>query len=269
MEYSVLMTVFCKDNPEYFALALDSMINQTLKPDEIVLVKDGPITKELQNVIDERIMISNIVEVQLEKNMGLGIALNEGLKVCKNELIARMDADDISLPKRCEKQIKEFENNPELDIVGLAAYEFENNPENIIGVRKVPLTNEDIFIFAKKRDPFNHPTVMYRKSKLIEVGGYKNYRKNQDTSLWIDMLKRNAICMNIDEDLFRFRFDENTYKKRKSWVNTKTLMQIRKEAYQDGFNSLYEYIIVAFVQICIFILPIKFQKRVYRTLFRK
>lgn len=268
MKYSVLMTVYCKDNPEYFALAIDSMINQTLKPDEIVLVKDGPITKELQNVIDERIKISNIVEVQLEKNMGLGLALNEGLKVCKNELIARMDADDISLPNRCEKQVKTFQQDSQLDIVGLHVKEFDEEMDNIIGERRVPLANNDIYKFARTRDPFNHPTVMYKKSKVMAAGMYGSYRKNQDTDLWIKMLSQGANCMNLNDDLFRFRFDKNTYKKRKNWINTKLLIQIRKNAFKNGFCTFLDFIKVFFAQIGIFIVPTKMQKFIYRNLLR-
>ena len=268
MDYSVLMTVYGKDNPEYFALALDSMINQTLKPDEIVLVKDGPITKELQNVIDKRIKTSNIVEVQLEKNLGLGLALNEGLKVCKNELIARMDSDDISLPKRCEKQVNAFKSNNQLDIVGLQVKEFADDINNIIGERKVPLTNDEIYKFAKTRDPFNHPTVMYKKSKVIESGMYGDFRKNQDTDLWIKMLSHNAECMNLKEDLFRFRFDENTYKKRKNWLNTSLLIQIRYKAYKDGFCNCFDFIKVFIAQIGIFVVPVRAQEFIYRNLLR-
>lgn len=110
MEYSVLMTVYEKDNPEYFQMALLSMIKQTKKPDELVLVKDGPIPEEIQRVIDkvDSQYPDIIVQIQLRQNVGLGAALNEGLKVCKNELVARMDSDDLSLPMRCEKQIAEF-----------------------------------------------------------------------------------------------------------------------------------------------------------------
>ena len=109
-KYSVLMTVYTKDNPEYFSLALGSMVKQTYAPDEIVIVKDGPVTKELQKVIDDYICAgASIVQVQLPKNRGLGLALNAGIKVIKNELIARMDSDDYSLPERCELQVREFE----------------------------------------------------------------------------------------------------------------------------------------------------------------
>lgn len=144
-KYSVLMTVYCKDNPDFFRLALESMVNQTVKPDEIVLVKDGKITQELQNVINDVQKTSkNIIELQLEKNLGLGLALNAGIAICKNELIARMDSDDISLPQRCEKQLNVFQNNPDIDIVGCPVIEFSGNVENVVGKRNVPLTNEEI-----------------------------------------------------------------------------------------------------------------------------
>lgn len=269
-KYSVLMTVYTKDKPEYFSLALESMVKQTYRPDEIVLVKDGPIVKELQQVIDKYISLgAPIVQVQLSKNIGLGLALNEGIKVIKNELIARMDSDDYSMPERCELQVKEFEKNPSIDIIGCPVLEFVGNIENIVGERKVPLTNEEIYKFAKKRDPFNHPTVMYRKSAVEKAGCYSDYRKNQDTDLWIKMLSNNVTCRNLAAPVFRFRFDEGTYKKRKSWLNTKILIEIRYKAWKSGFNSFGEFLIVAIVQLGMYIFPVGFQKFLYQKILRR
>lgn len=269
-KYSVLMTVYMKDNPEHFSLALDSMENQTYKPDEIVLVKDGLVADTLQKVIDDHIATgSPIVQVQLPQNKGLGMALNEGIKVIKNDLIARMDSDDYSMPERCELQVKEFEKNQKLDIIGCSVLEFKGTTDNIVGERKVPLTNEDIYSFAKKRDPFNHPTVMYRKIAVEKAGFYSNYRKNQDTDLWIKMLSNQAVCMNLSEPVFYFRFDENTYKKRKSWINTKILIRIRYKAWKSGFNSFGEFLMVAAAQLGMFILPVAFQKFLYQSILRR
>ena len=263
------MTVYIKDNPEYFALALDSMVNQTYKPDEIVIVKDGPVTKLLQRVIDVHIDAgAPIVQVQLPKNVGLGLALNEGIKVIKNELIARMDSDDYSMPERCELQVREFEKNPKLDIIGCPVKEFVGTIDSIVGERKVPLTNKEIYKFAKKRDPFNHPTVMYRKSAVEAAGCYSNYRKNQDTDLWIKMLSNHVTCMNLEKTVFLFRFDEGTYKKRKSWINTRILIEIRYKAWKTGFNSAFDFLLVAIVQMGIFVLPSGFQKCIYNRVLR-
>lgn len=269
-KYSVLMTVYQKDNPEYFALALDSMLKQTLSPDEIVLVKDGPVPDSLQKVIDDRLNAEiEIHQVQLSQNKGLGLALNEGIKVIRNELIARMDSDDYSLPKRCELQIKEFEKNPKLNICGCPVKEFVGDINNVVGARKVPLTNEEIHKFAKKRDPFNHPTVMYKKSTVEKVGCYSDYRKNQDTDLWIKMLSAGAVGMNLKQPMLRFRFDEGTYEKRKSWVNTKILIEIRWKAYKSGFNTLGEFVEVAAAQLGVYVLPVGFQKFLYKKVLRR
>ena len=268
-KYSVLMTVYIKDNPDYFSLAIESMINQTYKPDEIVIVKDGPITKQLQKVIDDHIDKDiSIVQVQLEKNKGLGLALNEGIKKTKNDLIARMDSDDCSMSNRCELQIKEFEKKPELDIIGCPVLEFVETTDNVVGERKVPLTNEEIYRFAKNRDPFNHPTVVYRKTAVEAVGCYSDYRKNQDTDLWIKMLANRTVCMNLAEPLYYFRFDEETYKKRKSWTNTKTLIKIRYKAWKSGPSSLGDFLIVACAQLGMYLMPMWFQKYIYSRMLR-
>lgn len=270
MDYSVLLTVYKSDNPDYFKLSLESMINQTVTSNDIVVVKDGPVPAEIQAVIDElQKLHPEIHPLQLETNMGLGLALNEGLKVCQNELIARMDSDDISLPNRCEKQLELFEEDPELDIVGCPVKEFVGTPDNVVGQRDVPLDNEAIHKYNHRRDPFNHPTVMYRKSKVMRFGPYGNYRKNQDTDLWIKLLSNGCKGANCPEYLLMFRFDEGTYKKRKSWTNTKCLLDIRKKAWKSGYSTFWDYAFVAVAQMGIYFLPESFQKFVYTKVLRK
>ncbi len=270
-KYSVLMSLYKREKPEYLIDAIDSMISQTVKPDEIVIVKDGPLTPELEGVLNEYTDkypdLFNIVESK--ENIGLGRALNLGLENCKNELIARMDTDDISLPERCEKELLLFENDADLDIVGCPVKEFIDTPDNIVGVRNVPTDNKSIHDYAKRRDPFNHPAVMFRKSKVLTYGPYRDYRKNQDTALWIDMLSNGCKAANCSEYLLMFRFDEGTYKKRKSWLNTKLLLRIRRDAYRKGFSSLGDFLAVSIVQTAMFLMPIKLQRWIYRSFLRK
>lgn len=269
-KYSVLMTVYIKDDPKYFALSLESILNQTYPADEVVLVKDGAVSEELQSVIDNYIRKGMpIFQLQLEENVGLGLALNYGMKHCRNELVARMDSDDYSLPERCEMQVKEFEKNPKLDIIGCQADEFVGEIDNVVGSRKVPLTNAEIYKFAKLRDPFTHPTVMYRRSAVENAGGYSNYRKNQDTDLWVRMLKNGVFCMNLSVSVFRFRFDEGTFQKRKSWTNTRDLIKIRYNAWKDGFNTFGEFLAIVVSQLGVYLLPIKFQKWLYKKILRR
>lgn len=270
MEYSVLMAVYKGDNPDYLRKSMLSMLNQSMPAEELVIVKDGPITKELQEVIDS---IDNdfpgiIVQVDLRENIGLGLALNEGLKACTNDIVARMDADDISLRKRCEKQLKEFEKDPDLDIVGCFVDEFAGKEDNIICTRTVPETHEEIYEYAKQRSPFNHPTVMYKKSKVLALGGYKDLRKNQDFDLWIRMLLSGCKAKNIGESLLLFRFDENTFKRRKSWSNTKFLIRTRYNAYKIGFSSFTDFLKVVCGQLLVCIMPIRFQKWLYQNFLR-
>ena len=266
--YSVLMTVYKKDNPDYFWQSLESMLKQSVKPNEIVVVADGPITEELQTVIDEldKNYPKIIREIRLNENVGLGTALKIGVLKCKYELIARMDSDDISLPDRCKLQLTAFAENPLLDIVGFSIKEFSGSVDNIVGERRVPESNAEIYKFAKLRDPFNHPTVMFRKSKVLSSGNYGNYRKNQDSDLWIKMLKHEAVCMNLPEDQFRFRFDEATYARRKNWMNTSSLIEIRYKAWKNGYNNLLEFLIISIGQLGRYVLPISFQKILYHVL---
>lgn len=246
------------------------MLKQTLLSNDIVVVCDGHINSEIQAVIDEvKNRYPNLInQVQLDKNVGLGLALNEGLKACKNELVARMDADDYSLPNRCEEQIKMFRDDPDLDVVGCQVKEFVDSIDNIVGKRDVPCDNDAIYKYCRRRDPFNHPTVMYKKSKVLRYGPYGDYRKNQDTDLWIKLLSNGCKCANHKDYLLLFRFDERTYKKRKSLVNTKLLIQIRKNAWKTGFCSWWDYIVVKNIQIFIHVMPLWVQKAIYKKLHR-
>ena len=265
-KYSVLMSLYKKEHPEYLRLALDSMLNQTVKPDEIVLVEDGPLTPELYAILNEYPMLHR---VKNEKNLGLGLALNEGLKVCRNELVARMDTDDISKPERCEKQLRRFEEKPELAIVGSHIDEFVGTPDNIISQRKVPLTSEAIYNFAKKRSAFNHPAVMYRKSAVLAEGGYSDLKRNQDVDLFGRMLFKGYKAENIDEALLWFRSSDELAARRKSWENTKSYIDTIKKFWKMGYSSFADYAKVAVAQTGMFILPASMQNWVYKKFLRK
>ena len=268
-QYSVLMTIYKGDAPTYVETSIESILHQTLASDDFVIVEDGPLTKELESVVcSYEETHPEIHVVRLPANVGLGKALNAGLPVCKNELIARMDSDDISMPTRCEKQVRAFEEDPELDIVGCPVKEFVGTPDNVVGQRDVPLDNERIHKYVRRRDPFNHPTVMYRKSKVLKFGPYGDYRKNQDTDLWIKLLSNGCKGKNLDEYLLMFRFDGGTYKKRKSWTNTKTLINIRWKALMNKNCSLVDFFVVSGAQMAIYIMPSGLQRFIYQHVLR-
>ena len=215
-KYSVLMSLYIKEKPEYLDTAIKSMIDQTLKPDEIVIVKDGPITIELQNIIDKYIKeypnLFNIVGY--EENKGLGYALNFGLKHCKNELVARMDTDDISKLSRCEEQINLFKKYPEIDIIGGDISEFIDFENNIVSYRRVPKSDEEIKEYLKTRCPFNHMSVMFKKSSVVKSGGYIDLFWNEDYYLWIRMVEKKCKMANTGTILVNVRVGKDMYQRR-------------------------------------------------------
>ena len=173
LNFSVVMSVYKNETVENFEAAFNSIINQTAPPEEIVLVRDGPVGELMQTAIDTKVKENDIVTyVPLQENMGLGNALKEGIKRARNELVARMDSDDISVPNRFELQLKIFEQCPEIDMVGGQVSEFIENIDFPVGKREVPEKHEDIIKYLKKRNAFNHPSVMYKKSAVLKAGNY-------------------------------------------------------------------------------------------------
>lgn len=270
-KYSVLMSLYIKEEPAFLRQAVDSMLAQTVRPDEIVIVEDGPLTEELYATVNEYTQAAPDLFhiVKSEKNIGLGLALNLGLKECRNELVARMDTDDIAKPKRCEKQLAVFQDSPELAIVGAYVDEFHDTPEQVVSTRSVPQTHEEIYQFAKRRSAFNHPAVMYRKSKVLEFGGYSDLRRNQDVDLFGRMLFGGCKAQNIGEALLWFRSNDALAKRRKSWENTKSYIDTIKRFWKMGYAGFTDYAVVATAQTVMFLLPVTLQHWVYKTFLRK
>lgn len=270
MHYSVLMSVYSQESPQYLRLSIESMLNQTVKPDEIVIVKDGPITDDLEQVVSEYLhdYSSMFHIIILEHNVGLGLALNAGLKACKYNLVARMDTDDISVPCRCERQIKCFEADPTLDIVGTMVDEFYDDPNHPVSSRIVPTKHEDIYQFAKRRSPFNHPTVMYKRSKVLECGGYSDLRRNQDVDLFARMLFNGCKAININESLLLFRTNDKLFQRRKNWENTRSYIATIHKLWKMGYSSFGDYVLVGLAQIVVFLSPLKLQSWLYKKFIR-
>ena len=270
-KYTVLMSVYKKEKPEYLKTAIESMLNQSVKPDEIVVVEDGPLTSEIETLLlkykEKYPEVFNIVKSK--ENIGLGRALNLGLSNCRNELVARMDTDDISKPDRCEKHLKYFENDSELSLLGSSVDEFYNNPEQIVSRRVVPTEYKEIYEFAKRRSAFNHPTVMYKRSDVLSIGGYSDLRRNQDVDLFGRMLFSGLKAENIEESLLYFRSNDDLAKRRKSWENTKSYISTIKNLHKIGYSSFMDLAIVSIAQTGMYIMPIKLQHWVYKKFLRK
>ncbi|MDD3569497.1 MAG: glycosyltransferase [Lachnospiraceae bacterium] len=270
-QYSVLMAVYINDEPEYFRAAVESMLNQTLRPSQIVIVCDGEL-KDTHNSIISHFEKDNeglFTIVRIKENFGVWNALNKGLKFCKNELIARMDSDDISVRKRCEIQMLKFQQNPALDYIGSYAKEFVCSTENVASVRKVPLTNHEIKRYAKRRNPFNNPTVMYKKSKVIACGGYRKMKRCEDYDLAVRLIMRGAVCENIPESLLYYRLTDDTFQRRKNWNNTKGFIYVRFLNWRRGFSSFWDFLLLSLLQVILCFMPTCATKWFYQKILRK
>lgn len=271
MKYSVLMSVYIKESPVYLKESLESMVNQTIKPSEIVLVKDGPLTEALEEVIqmyvDRFPGLFNIIE--FKENRGLGEALRVGVTKCSNELIARMDTDDIALPDRCEKQLKEFEKNSGLDIVGCQIIEFEGNTSNEISRRILPTEHEEIYEFAKKRCPFNHMTVMYKKDSVIKVGNYKSLPLFEDYYLWVRMFVSGCKAKNINEFLVYARTGKDMIKRRGGVSYISKIYRGRKTISKTGITNWVECHFSIFAHSMVSIVPADVRAFIYGKFLRR
>lgn len=204
MNFSVLMSIYHAENPDYFRQALQSLQDQTLKASEVVLVEDGPLPDTLAAVIEEYRTQLNIHTVRLGTNRGLAVALNEGLKHCHHELVARMDTDDISLPERFERQIAFMANNTDIAASSAALDEFDENGK-VFSSRILPLTHEELVRFAKTRSPISHAAAVFRKSALNAVGGYPLFKRSQDVALWSLLIVQGYRLANLPDKLFLVR----------------------------------------------------------------
>ena len=242
--YSVLMSVYHKEKPEYLKQAIESIQAQTYPTDDFVLVCDGPLNSELDAVITTKQQEMNgVLKVyRLDKNEGLGNALNAGINHCKNELVARMDSDDVAYPDRCEKQIDVFNTHPEVSICSGIVEEFTTDPEVVDARRALPETNAKIMEFAKKRNPFNHPCVMYKKSAVEAAGSYKDFYPLEDYYLWLRMLMAGYQGYNIQEPLLHMRAGSDMYMRRAGWKYAKTQAKLFKFMKDSGFIGNGQYI---------------------------
>ena len=270
-DISVLMSLYFKEKPEYLRTALDSILEQTVLPKEIVMVKDGPLTEELEAVLSEysERYPEMFVFVPLEKNVGLGLALAEGMLHCSCDLVARMDTDDFSRKDRFERQLAEFQKDPELDICGSHMNEFESTPDEIVAKRTVPLCDADIKEYQKRRDGFNHVTVMFKRESVLAAGNYKSCLLMEDTLLWVNLFKHGAKAMNIDDYLVYARIGKDMYERRGGYAYFKKYKNARKIIYETGYISRFDYYYTILVQFVVALMPNKLRGFLFKKILHK
>ena len=270
-KFSVLISIYYKEKPQFLIQCLNSLLQQTLPADEWVIVEDGPLTQELYKVLDlyEKQYPKLVKRVKLHSHVGLGAALAEGIRHCSYELIARMDADDVSCKDRFERQIEFFLNDPELDICGSWIEEFEKDIENIVSRRKVPVKETDIRQYQKRRDAFNHMTVMYKKQAVLDAGNYQSVPLMEDTVLWVKMLQNNAHCVNIPRYLVKARVGNDYYERRGGWEYFRLYRNGKKIVLKTGFTNHWDYYSTVLAQFFVALMPIPVRSFVFKQVLHR
>lgn len=271
LKFSVLISVYKNEKPEYLKLALDSMKSQTLQPNEYVIVKDGLLTEALDVCIDN---FANQITVPVkilafEQNCGLGLALRDGVLACSNEYIARMDTDDIAKPERFAKQIAYLEVHPEIALLGSRIAEFSTNVEHPDTFTQLPLINADIRQYAKSRNPFRHMTIVYKKSAVLNAGNYNDFLWFEDYSLWVRLMQKGYKMANLPEYLVNVRADDAMFARRGGWKYLKQDIKFQKWLYKNRFIGLIILYKNIFLRTLIRIIPCYMRKHIYLIFLRK
>ena len=267
--YSVLMAVYGKEKPEFFRQSIESMLAQTLPFSDFVLVCDGALTHELNEVIswaqeemDEKLQI-----IRLKENKGLGKALRTGVPRCRCSVIARMDSDDISRPDRCERQFRIIERDG-YDLVSGTLQEFVREPGDMDRLRVLPRTSEEILQYAKKRNPFNHPCVMFRKKSVLRVGSYQDFPGFEDYYLWIRMLRKGCKGYNVQEVILDMRTGNGMYDRRGGRDYLYWVLRFQRYLYCKNFITKKEYIQNCLVRTTVGAIPGGAREKFYHVFLR-
>lgn len=267
--FSVLLSLYYKESPDFLYQSLASIFDQTAIPTEVVLVKDGSLTGELEKILlGYQQKYSSLKIIPLPQNQGLGRALNEGLKHCTYDIVARMDTDDIAKPDRFEKQVSFLDIHPEIDVVSSWIDEFEDTIENVLSVRKLPETSEELFQYGKSRCPVNHPVVIFRKSAVLQSGGYLHFPLFEDYYLWVRMLMNGSKFYNIQESLLYFRTSPDMFRRRGGLKYTLTEFKLQYSFYRLGYIDLCQMLKNDVVRAVVRLIPNNLRRVIYQKVLR-
>lgn len=267
MNYSILMAVYEKENPRFLKESIESMLKQTIPSNDFVIIKDGPLPNDLENVLLAYKDYLHIIP--LDRNVGLGQALAIGLKHCKHELVARMDSDDLSRHDRIAKQLDVFEKNPECVLCGGYIEEFIHHPGDLGLIKKVPTQANEIISFMKKRNPFNHVTVMFKKSVIMQAGNYRSFYLNEDYELWIRVLSISHAITNIPYSLCDVRIGNGMFERRGGWKYLKYDYALQKKLLNLGMTTPLEMSANLALRSAVRLMPSSIRKHVYTHFLRQ
>lgn len=271
IKFSVLMSVYKNEKSDYLREALESVVQQTVMPNEIVIVKDGLLTEELDAVINEysEKYPALFKIVAFEKNRGLGLALKDGVLACSYEYIARMDTDDICKLDRFEKQIRYLKGKPYTALLGTWIKEFSDDKTNPDTSTRLPCEYQEIVQFAKSRNPFRHMSVIFQKQAVLDSGNYGNFLWFEDYDLWVRMIQKGYVVANIPEFLVDVRADNEMFARRGGWRYLKQDLKFQKFLLSSGFITAMQFMKNVFVRSVVRLMPNNVRVLIYKSLLRE
>lgn len=269
--YSVLMSVYSGVRPHELEAAIDSILNQTMPTDDFVIVEDGPVSSKLEEVILKAVAKRpGVIHLEkLDHNCGTGIAKKYGLSFCKHELIANQDADDISFPDRCEKQVKAFREHPETDVISGTVYEFVGSPKRVTAARELPTEPDELKEFARKRNPINNPCVMYRKGVIEKAGGFQDFYLLEDYFLYIRILLAGGVLRNLKEPILYMRAGDEMYKRRGGKKYAEAQKKLFRYMLDHDFITKQEYRKSVMIRTLSAMAPAGLRKAMFKRFNRK
>lgn len=271
LPYSVTMSVYGKEDAEFLEESIKSILNQTHLTNDFVIICDGELSHELYEVLHSaQETHSDIIRViRLKEHVGTAKAANLAIRLCRNELIGKMDSDDIALPERFEMQVRRIMLHPELDIIGSYIEEFSSDTGEKIAIRKVPLSSAAVLKYARMRMPFNNQTILFRRSAALSCGGYSDeLLRCEDYDFVVRMLMNGAVGGNIPKVLVRYRVTKDNLKRRRNLRNTKAFIEVRYRMLKSGFSGLLDFIIPCGMQLLLFAFPSSLTGVIYKKLMR-
>ncbi len=268
ISFALLMAIYKNDNADFLRAALDSVVANSVQPSQVVVVKDGPVPVQLDNVLQSFSSQLPMEIVALPFNQGLGPALNAGLQSCREEWVARFDSDDICCPDRFQQQLDYIAGHPETSLLGGQILEFESTPNQVYASRNVPLKFDDICRFAKKRNPINHMTAMFRKSDVIKAGSYQDDLLYEDYGLWIRMLMNNCVVANLSSVLVYARAGNPMFERRGGLTYARNEIGFQYRFYKSGFLNLSQFLTNVITRVPVRVLPNGIRAFIYRKFLR-
>jgi glycosyltransferase involved in cell wall biosynthesis len=267
--FSVLLPVYAGDEPAFLERAFDSAtVEQGLPPGEVVVVRDGPVPEPMEQRLAAIVARSPVpvTLIELPENRGLGDALGAGLEACRYDIVARVDADDVCLPTRFQIQVPLIGEG--FDVVGSSLAEMGQDEQDILGIRRPPLHHADIARFARFHSPFNHPTVVFRRSAVMRAGGYQHRPYLEDYWLWVRLLSSGARARNVEEPLLKYRVGAGAYERRGGWRVARSEFALQVAMRRIGFTSRSQFARNVIVRCGWRLVPVGLRRALYGQVFR-